>query len=108
MKVEKTQQTTVVLLLAVFMIFFVVCVTSCAGRGGAIVVDKATTSSFGVGTVQKIVFAQGKVKKAYLLADRKHAKLPVTREDEDELVITVPNETPDSINTVVVLEIKYQ
>jgi len=88
MKVEKTQQTTVVLLLAVFMIFFAVCVTSCTGRSGAIVVDKATTSSFGVGTVQKIVFADGY--------------------DDDNIVVTIPAKALEPIGTVVVLEIKCQ
>jgi len=43
MRLERTKQTIVVLLLAVFMTFVAICVTSCAGRSGAIVVDKATT-----------------------------------------------------------------
>jgi len=47
-----------------------------------------------------------KVKKAYLLADKKRSKLSVRRESEDKLIISVPGEAPDAINTVVVLEIK--
>jgi alpha-L-fucosidase len=47
-----------------------------------------------------------KVKKAYLLADKKHFKLPVKRINENEIVVTVSNEAPDTINTVIVLEIK--
>ncbi len=47
-----------------------------------------------------------KVKKAYLLADKKRAKLPVTSTSKDKIVITVPSEAPDSVNTVIVLEIK--
>ncbi len=42
---------------------------------------------------------------AYLLADKKHAKLPVIRSAES-IVVTVPQEAPDKINAVVVLEIK--
>ncbi len=45
------------------------------------------------------------VRKAYLLADRKRAKLPVIR-SADTIVVTVPEKAPDRINTVVVLEIK--
>jgi alpha-L-fucosidase len=45
-------------------------------------------------------------KKAYLLSDKKQAKLLVRRKAEDKIVISVPNEAPDAINTVVVLEIK--
>jgi len=45
------------------------------------------------------------VRKAYLLADKKRAKLPVTRSG-DTLVVTVPEKAPDRINTVIVLEIK--
>ena len=44
------------------------------------------------------------VKKAYLLADKQHPALPVS-EDENKVVITVPGQAPDSINTVIVLEI---
>jgi len=46
------------------------------------------------------------VRKAYLLADKKRATLPVTRGGEDTVVVTVPEKSPDRINTVVVLEIK--
>jgi alpha-L-fucosidase len=49
---------------------------------------------------------QDQVTRAYLLADKKHAKLVVARRDEDGVVVTVPQEAPDKINTVVVLEIK--
>jgi len=49
---------------------------------------------------------KNKVKKAYLLADKKRAKLLVTREDKDKIIVTVPAEAPDPVNTVVVLEIK--
>ncbi|GAG51058.1 unnamed protein product, partial [marine sediment metagenome] len=48
---------------------------------------------------------KNKVKKAYLLADKKCAKLSVRREDEDKVVVSVPSEAPDVINTVVVLEL---
>ncbi len=44
-------------------------------------------------------------KNAYLLADADRSPLAVTR-DEDALVIALPNEAPDSINSVVVLEIE--
>jgi alpha-L-fucosidase len=47
-----------------------------------------------------------KVRKAYLLADQKHLTLPIKRIDENEIVITVPKDAPDSINTVIVLEMK--
>ena len=46
------------------------------------------------------------INKAYLLADKKRAKLLVRRKAEDKIVIRVPSKTPDMINTVVVLEIK--
>jgi len=48
---------------------------------------------------------KNEVRKAYLLADKKRAKLPVTRA-ADGVVVSVPREAPDRINTVVVLEIK--
>ena len=44
------------------------------------------------------------VKKAYLLSDPKKVSLDVSRK-EDELVISVPIEAPDPINSVVVLHI---
>jgi len=44
-------------------------------------------------------------KNAYLLADADRSPLAVTR-DEDALVIALPKEAPDSINSVVVLEIE--
>jgi alpha-L-fucosidase len=46
------------------------------------------------------------VRNAYLLADKKRAKLPVMRGGEDTVMVTVPEKVPDRINTVVVLEIK--
>ena len=46
------------------------------------------------------------VTKAYLLADKDKAKLPITRKGQDNLIVTVPAEAPDKINTVIVLEIK--
>lgn len=46
------------------------------------------------------------VRKAYLLADKKRARLAVARDDEDRIVVTVPGEAPDKIDTVVMLEIK--
>ena len=48
---------------------------------------------------------RNKVKKAYLLAEKKH-ELAVTREDKDKVVITLPPKSLDAIDTVVVLEIK--
>jgi len=47
-----------------------------------------------------------KVRKAHLLADKRHRPLPIKRIDENEIVITVPKDAPDSINTVIVLEMK--
>ena len=49
---------------------------------------------------------ENEAEKAYLLADRKRAELPIRREDEDNLVVTVPSDAPDPVNTVIVLEIK--
>ena len=46
------------------------------------------------------------VAKAYLLADKKRTGLDVTQKGEETLVVTVPGEAPDKINTVIVLEIK--
>ena len=48
---------------------------------------------------------KNKVKKVYLLADKKRAKLLVTREDKENIIITVPSKAADPVNTVVVLEI---
>jgi len=45
------------------------------------------------------------VAKAYLLADEKRAGLFITRKNEDTIVVTVPIEAPDKINTVIVFEI---
>jgi len=48
---------------------------------------------------------QKKVEEAYFLADKERNKLPVVREEED-IVITVPEEALDPIDTVVVVKIK--
>jgi hypothetical protein len=47
-----------------------------------------------------------KVKKAYMLADKKRAKLPVNRQSKDKVVISVPSKAPNPINTVIVLQIE--
>jgi alpha-L-fucosidase len=47
---------------------------------------------------------KNEVKKAYLLAKKKDGKLTVERAG-DELIISVPSEAPDAINSIVVLEI---
>ena len=47
---------------------------------------------------------RNEVKKAYLLADKKR-ELAVTREDKNKVVIGLPDNAPDAIDTVVVLEI---
>ena len=44
------------------------------------------------------------VKRAYLLADPNHGELEFKREGED-VVISVPGQAPDPIDTVIVLEI---
>jgi len=52
---------------------------------------------------------KNKVKKAYLLADKKNANLHVMcvmRAGSEKVVITVPSKAPDPINTVIVLEIE--
>ena len=49
---------------------------------------------------------KNQVNKAYLLADKKRTKLSVRRELKDKIVVRIPREAPDAINTVVVLEIK--
>jgi alpha-L-fucosidase len=46
------------------------------------------------------------IKRAYLLADKKASNLAVSRQEDGQVVITVPAEAPDRINTVVVLIIK--
>jgi alpha-L-fucosidase len=43
------------------------------------------------------------IKRAYLLADKKASNLAVSRREDGQVVITVPAEAPDRINTVVVL-----
>lgn len=47
-----------------------------------------------------------KVKKAYLLADKKRKGLAVDRVGDNEATISVPEKAPDPINTVIVVEIK--
>jgi alpha-L-fucosidase len=49
---------------------------------------------------------KSKVKKAYLLADKKRVKLPVRRQSKEKIVITAPSKAPDPVNTVIVLEIE--
>lgn len=47
-----------------------------------------------------------KVKKAYLLADEKRAKLSVEKQSGQEIVISVPSKAVDPIDTVIVLQIE--
>jgi len=49
---------------------------------------------------------KNKVKKAYLLSDKKKAKLPIERQNNEKIVITVPSKAVDPVDTVIVLEIK--
>jgi len=53
----------------------------------------------------ELVGLENKVKKAYLLADKKQAGLAVSQ-DEEKIVISLPEKALDAIDTVVVLEIK--
>ncbi len=46
------------------------------------------------------------IKRAYLLTDKKGSNLAISRQEDGQVVITVPAEAPDRINTVVVLIIK--
>jgi hypothetical protein len=46
-----------------------------------------------------------KVKKAYLLADKKRKGLPLVFVSQGEIMVTVPDEAPDPINSVVVLDV---
>jgi alpha-L-fucosidase len=48
---------------------------------------------------------KNKVKEAYLLADKKQAKLPVAQQGSQKVVITVPSKASDPVNTVIVLKI---
>jgi len=48
--------------------------------------------------------AQADVRKAYLLADKKRTKLPVTC-DGDKVTVSLPQDAPDSIDSVIVLEL---
>lgn len=47
-----------------------------------------------------------KVNKAYLLADKKRTRLPLMLVSQNEIMVTVPDEAPDRINSIVVLEIE--
>jgi alpha-L-fucosidase len=49
---------------------------------------------------------QHNVQKAYLLADKKRTQLPLMLVSPSEIAVTVPDEAPDRIDSVVVLEIK--
>ena len=49
---------------------------------------------------------KNKVKKAYLLADKKRAKLPVEKQSKEKIVISVPSKAVDPIDTVIVLQIE--
>jgi len=56
----------------------------------------------------EVTGVKNKVKKAYLLADKKQAKLHVIcvmRAGSEKVVITIPSKAPDSVDTVIVLEI---
>jgi alpha-L-fucosidase len=48
---------------------------------------------------------KNKIKKAYLLADKKEAKLPVGSQGNEKVIVTVPSKAPDSVDTVIVLQI---
>ena len=48
---------------------------------------------------------KSKIKKAYLLADEKRAKLPLESQSDGKVVITVPSKAPDPVDTVIVLQI---
>jgi len=52
----------------------------------------------------EVALPQANVRKAYLLADKKRTKLPVTS-GGDEVVVSLPNDAPDSIDSVIVLEL---
>lgn len=54
----------------------------------------------------EVPILRNKVKKVYLLADKKRKKLHITREDEDKVIINLPDKAIDPIDTVVVLEIE--
>jgi len=49
---------------------------------------------------------KNKVKKAYLLADKKRAKLPVQKQNGQKIVISVPSKAADPIDTVIVLQVE--
>ncbi|MHC4206651.1 MAG: alpha-L-fucosidase, partial [Planctomycetota bacterium] len=49
---------------------------------------------------------KNKVKKAYLLADKERAKLPVEKQSGQKIIISVPSKAADPIDTVIVLQIE--
>ena len=53
--------------------------------------------------VEVLIAPDGKVKKAYLLADAKHASLKL-KQTGDKLSVTLPAKAPDTIDSVLVLE----
>lgn len=55
------------------------------------------------GTLE-VALPEADVRKAYLLADKKRTKLPVTS-GGDELTVSLPKDAPDSIDSVIVLEL---
>lgn len=50
---------------------------------------------------------ESKVRKAYLLTDKNKKSLPVQRKNAKDILITLPAIAPDSINSVVVLEMDH-
>ncbi len=53
----------------------------------------------------RVPLAKGEIKKAYLLADKKQAGLPATRNGEN-VTISLGGQAPDSVDSVVVLVLK--
>jgi alpha-L-fucosidase len=49
---------------------------------------------------------KSEVKKAYLLVDKERKELEADRVGDNEVIISVPEKTPDPVNTVIVVEIK--
>jgi alpha-L-fucosidase len=54
----------------------------------------------------KVPGLRNTILKAYLLEDMTHTKLAVEREKKGNVIIVLPDEAPDDIDTVVVLDIK--
>ena len=75
----------------------------CTAKPGKLYLHVFDWSKYG--SLEVTGVSQG-VKKAYLLADKRHAKLQVRRKSKDKIVVRVPKTAPCAINTVVVLEIK--